>query len=48
MTVHKKLEFDAIISEDLKNGGYESVGEYIERAIQLLHEERLGPIERPR
>lgn len=36
---------EAIIAEDLKNGGYESAEEYIERAIQLLHEEQLGPIE---
>jgi Arc/MetJ-type ribon-helix-helix transcriptional regulator len=45
MTVHIKPEFEAIIAEDLKNGGYKSAEEYVERAIQLLHEEQLGPIE---
>jgi hypothetical protein len=45
MTVHTKPGFGAIIAEDLKNGGYGSAEEYIERAIQLLHEEQLGPME---
>ena len=45
MTVHIKPELEAIIAEDLKRGGYGSAEEYIESAIQLLHEEELGPIE---
>jgi putative addiction module CopG family antidote len=45
MTVHIRPEFEAIIAEDLKSGGYESAEEYIERAIQLLHEEQVLPIE---
>lgn len=45
MTVHIRPELEAIISEDLKSGKYESLEDYIENAIQLLHEERLGPIE---
>jgi Arc/MetJ-type ribon-helix-helix transcriptional regulator len=45
MTVHIRPELEAIIAEDLKSGICESAEEYVERAIQLLHEERLGPIE---
>jgi Arc/MetJ-type ribon-helix-helix transcriptional regulator len=45
MTVHIRPELEAVITEDLKSGIYESAEEYIGRAIQLLHEERLGPLE---
>jgi predicted transcriptional regulator len=45
MPVHIKPELEAIIAEDLKSGIDAPAEEYIERAIQLLHEERLGPIE---
>lgn len=45
MTVHIRPEFEAILLEDAKSCGYESAEEYIERAILLLHEERLGPVE---
>ena len=45
MTVQIRPEFEAILLEDAKSCGYEPAEEYIERAIQLLHEERLGPIE---
>jgi Arc/MetJ-type ribon-helix-helix transcriptional regulator len=45
MTVHIKPELEAIVMADLKDGGFESAEEYIENAIQMLHEERLGPIE---
>jgi Arc/MetJ-type ribon-helix-helix transcriptional regulator len=45
MTVHIKPELEAIMMADLKDGGFASAEEYIENAIQMLHEERLGPIE---
>jgi Arc/MetJ-type ribon-helix-helix transcriptional regulator len=45
MTVHIKPELEAIITADLKDGGYESAEEYVENAIKLLHEGQLGPIE---
>jgi hypothetical protein len=45
MTVHIRPEFEAILLEDAKSCGYGSAEEYIDRAVQLLHEERFGPIE---
>ncbi|MGA7235047.1 MAG: hypothetical protein WBY44_05185 [Bryobacteraceae bacterium] len=38
MTVHIKPELEEIITADLKSGGYESVDDYLEDAIELLHE----------
>ena len=38
MTVHIKPEMEEIITADLKSGGYESVDDYLEDAIELLHE----------
>jgi Arc/MetJ-type ribon-helix-helix transcriptional regulator len=45
MTVHIKPELEAIIDEELKNGNCESAEEYVERAIQMLHEEQLWLLE---
>jgi Arc/MetJ-type ribon-helix-helix transcriptional regulator len=38
MTVHIKPELEEIITADLKSGGYESIDDYLEDAIELLHE----------
>jgi antitoxin ParD1/3/4 len=39
MTIHLKPELEALIREDVKRGAYESVEDFIERAVQLLHDE---------
>jgi Arc/MetJ-type ribon-helix-helix transcriptional regulator len=45
MTVHIRPELEAIIAEDLKSGGYESVDAYIENLIEARHSERLWLLE---
>jgi putative addiction module CopG family antidote len=45
MTVHIKPELEALIAEDVKNGAYRSAEDYVESAIQLLHEEQRGRFE---
>jgi Arc/MetJ-type ribon-helix-helix transcriptional regulator len=39
MTIHLKPEFEALIQKDLARGAYRSVEEFVERAVQLLHDE---------
>ena len=39
MTVHLKPELEAIIHADVDRGPYQSADEFVERAIQMLHEQ---------
>lgn len=39
MTVSLKPELEAMIQDDLERGPYRSVDEFVERAVQLLHEQ---------
>ena len=39
MTVHIKPELEAIIAEDVKTGAYASVDDYVERSIEMMHEQ---------
>jgi antitoxin ParD1/3/4 len=39
MTIHLKPELEAIIHADVDRGPYQSADEFVERAIQMLHEQ---------
>lgn len=39
MTIQLKPELEALIHEDLRRGSYRSVDEYVERAVEMLHQE---------
>jgi antitoxin ParD1/3/4 len=39
MTVHLKPELEAMIQNDLERGPYQSIDEFVERAVQMLHEQ---------
>jgi Arc/MetJ-type ribon-helix-helix transcriptional regulator len=39
LTIHLKPEIEALIQKDLERGPYQSVDEFVERAVQMLHEE---------
>jgi Arc/MetJ-type ribon-helix-helix transcriptional regulator len=39
MTIQLKPELERLIRKDIERGGYQSVEQFVERAIQLLHEE---------
>jgi putative addiction module CopG family antidote len=39
MTIHLKPELEALIQKDVDRGHYHSVDEFVERAVQMLHEE---------
>jgi putative addiction module CopG family antidote len=39
MTIHLKPELEALIQKDIERGPYRSVDEFVERAVQMLHEE---------
>jgi putative addiction module CopG family antidote len=39
MTIHLKPELEALIQKDVDRGRYQSVDEFVERAVQMLHEE---------
>jgi putative addiction module CopG family antidote len=39
MTIHLKPEFETLIQKDLARGAYRSIEEFVERAVQLLHDE---------
>ena len=45
MIVHIKPELEAIVADDLKSGGYESVDAYIENLIEARHTEHLSLLE---
>jgi antitoxin ParD1/3/4 len=39
MTIHLKPEFEALIQKEVARGAYRSIEDYVERAVQLLHDE---------
>ena len=39
MTIHLKPEYEALIQKDVARGAYRSIEEFVERAVQLLHDE---------
>ena len=39
MTIHLKPEMEELIRRDVESGPYQSVDEFVERAIEMLHEE---------
>jgi putative addiction module CopG family antidote len=41
MTIHLKPELEALIQKDVDRGHYQSVDEFVERAVQMLHEEEV-------
>ena len=41
MTINLKPELEALIQKDVERGPYQSVDEFVERAVQMLHEEEL-------
>ena len=39
MTIHLKPALEALIQKDVERGPYQSVDDFVERAVQMLHEE---------
>jgi Arc/MetJ-type ribon-helix-helix transcriptional regulator len=39
MTIQLRPEYEALIQKDLARGAYRSIEEFVERAVQLLHDE---------
>jgi antitoxin ParD1/3/4 len=39
MTIQLRPELEQLIQKDIERGGYRSVEQFVERAIQLLHDE---------
>jgi len=39
MTIHLKPEYEALIQKDVARGAYRSIEEFVERAVQLLHDD---------
>jgi antitoxin ParD1/3/4 len=39
MTIQLRPELEQLIQKDIERGGYQSVEQFVERAIQLLHDE---------
>ncbi|HME10855.1 MAG TPA: type II toxin-antitoxin system ParD family antitoxin [Bryobacteraceae bacterium] len=39
MTIHLNPELEALIQSDVERGPYRSPDEFVERAVQLLHEQ---------
>ncbi|HXL22062.1 MAG TPA: type II toxin-antitoxin system ParD family antitoxin [Candidatus Dormibacteraeota bacterium] len=39
MNIHLRPELEAMIKQDLERGPYQSVDEFVERAVSLLHEQ---------
>ena len=39
MTIKLRPELEQLIQKDIERGAYQSVEQFVERAIQLLHEE---------
>ena len=39
MTIHLKPELEQLIRKDVERGPYTTVDEYLERAVQVLHEQ---------
>ena len=39
MTIHLKPEMEALVQKDVNRGPYQSVDDFVERAVELLHEQ---------
>jgi len=39
MTIHLKPELEALIQQDVERGPYQSPDEFVEQAVQMLHEQ---------
>ena len=39
MTIHLKPELEALIQKDVERGPYRSADEFVEQAVQMLHEQ---------
>jgi putative addiction module CopG family antidote len=39
MTIRLKPELEALIQKDVEHGPYQSADEFVERAVQMLHEQ---------
>src|SRR6185312_21609 len=39
MTIQLKPELEDLVKQDMQRGSYQSVDEYVQRAIEILHEE---------
>ena len=39
MTIHLKPELEALIRNDVERGPYQSADEFVEQAVQMLHEQ---------
>jgi antitoxin ParD1/3/4 len=39
MTIHLKPELEALIRQDVQRGSYQSADEFVEAAVQMLHEQ---------
>ena len=39
MTIHLKPELEALIQQDVERGPYQSVDEFVQQAVQMLHEQ---------
>lgn len=45
MTFHLRPELEELIKQDIQRGAYQSVDEYLERAISMLHEQETWLVE---
>ncbi|HEY2393911.1 MAG TPA: hypothetical protein VGK22_22245 [Candidatus Angelobacter sp.] len=39
MTIHLRPELEELIKQDIQSGAYQSVDEYVEHAVFMLHEQ---------
>jgi antitoxin ParD1/3/4 len=39
MTIRLKPELEALVQQDVERGPYQSVDEFVQRAVQMLHEQ---------
>jgi len=39
MEIHLKPELEELIKEDIQRGSYQTVDEFVERAVSMLHEQ---------
>lgn len=39
MTIHLKPELEQLIERDVQRGPYQTVDEFVERAVQMLHDQ---------
>ena len=39
MTIHLKPELEALIQQNVERGPYQSVDEFVQQAVQMLHEQ---------